>query len=124
MKKSYKTMGAVVATMALTSAISAPIVSSQSVNPGAQTYSVRNVQELDPLYMAIYEIINRVTSINTSLLQPDMSFRDIMDSLSFMEFVMSCEEEFKIEIPGEDVKYSWTIKEFYEYLEGRSVKIN
>lgn len=69
------------------------------------------------------EILKKLISdnleINTDNVTEDSSFKEDLgiDSLDLFELVMAMEEEFGIEIPGEDLENMSTVGDVVEYIE-------
>lgn len=65
------------------------------------------------------KLISDNLEINTDNVTEDSSFKEDLgiDSLDLFELVMAMEEEFGIEIPGEDLENMSTVGDVIEYIE-------
>lgn len=66
----------------------------------------------------IITMIAESTELDTNVIKEESAFNTdiILDSLTFAEMLMECEEEFDIEIPMEDANNFKTVKDLIDYL--------
>ena len=62
--------------------------------------------------------------LSDSVVVPDQDFKDDLnaDSLDLFELVMALEEEYKTEIPSEDLENINTVGEIIDYLKGKGIE--
>lgn len=77
--------------------------------------TIQNVQE------TVKAIVLEQLGVDEEEVTSDASIVDDLgaDSLDLVELVMSCEEEFGVEIPDEDAEPLKTVGAWVTYLEGR-----
>ncbi len=65
------------------------------------------------------DIVNDVTGVDQADVQLDKSFMDDLDvdSLSMVEIIYACEEEFGVTIPDDDAKNLKTVGDAVAYIE-------
>lgn len=67
----------------------------------------------------IKQRIDRLLFLLDYELEPDqfaMSYKYFMDSIEFVEFVMTCEREFKLRVPDEDFPSIHTLNDLIQYI--------
>ena len=74
--------------------------------------------ETEEIFEKVKTVIVEQLGIDEASVRMDSSFLDDLgaDSLDIVEFIMSLEEEFGIEIPDEDVEKIVTVKDVVEYI--------
>lgn len=74
----------------------------------------------------VIEIIMENTDLEKSKIKEESQFNTdiILDSLSFAEMLMECEEQFDLEIPMEDANNFKAVKNIIDYLYEKQGKEN
>ena len=72
----------------------------------------------------IKSIIAEQLGVDESEIKLESSFKDDLgaDSLDLFELVMALEEEYKTEIPSEDLENINTVGEIIDYLKGKGIE--
>ncbi len=74
----------------------------------------------EELESRVKRIIGEQLLVSKDELTPEASYYDLgADSLDMVEMVMEFEDEFRIEIPDEDVQGLETVRDSIEYLKNR-----
>ena len=73
----------------------------------------------EEILTALASIVNEVADVDTDKVQLDKSFVDDLDvdSLSMVEIIYACEEQFDISIPDDDAKTLKTVGAAVSYIE-------
>lgn len=73
----------------------------------------------EEILTALASIVNEVADVDTDKVQLDKSFVDDLDvdSLSMVEIIYACEEQFDISIPDDDAKTLKTVGDAVNYIE-------
>lgn len=73
----------------------------------------------EEILTALASIVNEVADVDTDKVQLDKSFVDDLDvdSLSMVEIIYACEEQFDISIPDDDAKTLKTVGDAVSYIE-------
>lgn len=72
----------------------------------------------------IKSIIAEQLGVDEAEIKPESSFKDDLgaDSLDLFELVMALEEEYKTEIPSEDLESINTVEEIINYLKAKGIE--
>lgn len=76
------------------------------------------------MFEKIKSIISEQLGVDEAEIKLDSSFKDDLgaDSLDLFELVMALEEEYKTEIPSEDLENINTVSEIIDYLKGKGIE--
>lgn len=73
----------------------------------------------EEILVTLASIVNEVADVDTDKIQLNKSFVDDLDvdSLSMVEIIYACEEQFDISIPDDDAKTLKTVGDAVSYIE-------
>ena len=76
------------------------------------------------MFEKMREMIADQLGVNAEAVKPESNFKDDLgaDSLDLFELIMSMEEEFKVEIPSEDLEKMATVNDVMDYLKNKGVE--
>ena len=76
------------------------------------------------MFEKMREMIADQLGVNAEAVKPESNFKDDLcaDSMDLFELIMSMEEEFKVEIPSEDLEKMATVNDVMDYLKNKGVE--